>query len=218
MLTRGYNAEALGRIAARLAKVPHSVVWVHNCGAVDERGRLRRLVDRVLDSRTSAYFGVAHAQVDYMVGELGYPRDKIEIIHNGVDPGSIDPGDDRTAVRALGIGDDEPVVAVVAALRPEKDHLTFLGPAASCSESQPRARFLVVGDGPCATSWWRRPGLGISDRVVFTGDAPTFPPFSAGSTSSCSARSPSSACRWPFSRRWPLDGRRSAPRWEASAS
>ena len=170
VLTRGYSAEALGRIAGRLAKVPHCVVWVHNCGTVDERGRLRRLADRLLDPSTSAYFGVARAQVDYMVEELGYPRAKVEIIHNGVDPKLIDPSNDRTEIRALGISDGNPVVAVIAALRPEKDHLNFLRAARLVLDSAPDARFLVVGEGPMhreLTEAARR--LGISQRVVFTG-------------------------------------------------
>ena len=49
VVTRGYNAEALGRVAAVLTRVPRTVVWVHNCGDVVPRGRVRELVDRVLD-------------------------------------------------------------------------------------------------------------------------------------------------------------------------
>ena len=43
VITRGYNAETLGRIAAWLTHVPHNVVWVHNCG--DHRATGRRLAE-----------------------------------------------------------------------------------------------------------------------------------------------------------------------------
>ena len=98
LIMRGYNAEVLGRVAARIARVPRSVVWVHNHGDTEPRGRLRRVVDRVLDRVTDAYFGVAHAQQDYLVSDLGHPAQKITIVHNGVDPAMFDPTD-RPAVR-----------------------------------------------------------------------------------------------------------------------
>ena len=47
---------------------------------------LRHVLDRALDPVTDAYFGVAHAQVPYMVEQLGLPENKVRIIHNGVDP------------------------------------------------------------------------------------------------------------------------------------
>ena len=38
VIVRGFNAECLGRVAAVLARVRHTVVWVHNCGDVEPRG------------------------------------------------------------------------------------------------------------------------------------------------------------------------------------
>jgi glycosyltransferase involved in cell wall biosynthesis len=170
VVLRGYNAELLGRVAAVLARVPHVVVWVHNCGDLTPRGRVRRLGDAVLDRVTDAYFGVAHAQVPYLVEDLDLPRRKVRIIHNGVDPSRFDGAADPATRRALGLPRDALVAAVVAALRPEKDHETFLRAAALVAAAEPRARFLVIGDGP------RRPALeqladslGLADRVVFTG-------------------------------------------------
>ena len=32
VVVRGYNAETLGRIAARVAGVEHTIMWVHNIG------------------------------------------------------------------------------------------------------------------------------------------------------------------------------------------
>ncbi|MGH3933141.1 MAG: glycosyltransferase, partial [Pseudonocardiaceae bacterium] len=173
VITRGYNAELLGRIAAILTRVPRSVVWVHNDGDVSPRGRARRLADRLLDPFTSAYYGVAHGQLTYLTDELGYPADKIRIIPNGTDPAQLpDAGVPRNPEVAaeLGIGPDDPVVGIVAALRPEKDHPTLLRAARLVLDELPQTRFLVVGAGPA------RPGLeqlaadlGIHDRVIFTG-------------------------------------------------
>lgn len=170
VIVRGYNAEVLGRVAAVVARVPRVVVWVHNCGDLEPRGLPRRISDVVLDVVTDAYFGVARAQEPYLVDELHLSRRKIHIIHNGVDPSLFD-GTTGHGIRAqLGVEEDELVVGILAALRPEKDHESFLRAASLVARRSPRARFLVVGDGP------RRPllealadELGIGDRVLFTG-------------------------------------------------
>ncbi|MDO3636847.1 glycosyltransferase [Mycolicibacterium arseniciresistens] len=170
VVLRGYNAEALGRIAARIAGVKHAVLWVHNIGDAEPRGRARRLTDRILDRWTDRYFGVAEAQRSYLTDDLGYPADRVRIIHNGVDPAQFGTGTDRRVLTGLGIAPGAPVAGVVAALRPEKDHVTFLHAARRVVDARPGAQFLVIGDGPA------RPGLetlcatlGLADNVHFTG-------------------------------------------------
>jgi glycosyltransferase involved in cell wall biosynthesis len=170
VVVRGYNAEVLGRVAAVLAGVPRVIVWVHNCGDLQPRGVLRRICDVALDPVTDAYFGVAHAQVPYLVRELRYSPRKVRIIHNGVDSSLFTGAVDGDLKAQLGLPEHEPVVGILAALRPEKDHETFLRAASLVSERNPTARFMIVGDGP------RREALealaeelGIRERVIFTG-------------------------------------------------
>lgn len=176
VITRGYNAEMLGRIAARLTGVPHSVVWVRNHGDIEPRGKVRRLADRLLDSGTSAYFGLARSQVDYMVDDLKYPADKIRLIHNGVDPDRFHCADDRSAVSGLGIEQSDKVVGIVAVLRAEKDHDTFLRAARLVADRVPQAKFLIVGDGPMRTEIERRTAeLGLESRVFLVGPRSDIP-------------------------------------------
>ncbi len=170
VITRGYNAEMLGRIAAWLTRVPHNVVWVHNHGDIEPRGAVRRIADRVLDRVTSAYFGVASAQIDYMVNDLKYSPDKIRIIHNGVDPDGFEWTDERSAVSDLGIGESDKVVGIFAWLRPEKDHENFLRAARLVVDRVPNAKFLIVGDGPMRPEIERLVRqLELADCVVLTG-------------------------------------------------
>lgn len=170
VVVRGYNAEVLGRIAAVVARVSRVIVWVHNCGDLQPRGVLRRVCDTVLEPVTAAYFGVAHAQVPYLVEELHHPRRKVHIIHNGVDESRFDgsAGDD---VRSqLGLHEHDLVVGILAALRPEKDHASFLRAASLVAQRNPAARFMIVGDGPGRVGLEALAGeLGVRDRVVFTG-------------------------------------------------
>ncbi|ANS26720.1 glycosyltransferase [Rhodococcus opacus] len=170
VIVRGYNAETLGRIAAVIARVPHVVVWVHNCGDIEPRSLIRRVADRVLRPATSAYFGVAEAQVPYIVDELNCAANKVRIIRNGVDPAHFDPSGDRGPLAEFGIGHGDPVVGILAALRPEKDHTTLLRAARSVIDELPDAKFLIVGDGALRHGLEELADrLGIGDNVVFTG-------------------------------------------------
>jgi glycosyltransferase involved in cell wall biosynthesis len=147
VVVQGYNAETLGRIAARIAGVKHTINWVHNIGAVEPRGTVRRTVDRALTRWTSGYFGVAETQRPYLVDELGYPDDKIRIIHNGVDPAQFSTSTDRGVRAEFGFAEDDPVVGIVARFRPEKDHVSLLRAARAVVDELPHARFLLIGDG-----------------------------------------------------------------------
>lgn len=170
VITRGYNAEVLGRIAAVLTRVPRSIVWVHNCGELQPRTRARRLADRLLNPLTSACYGVARGQVPYLTGELGHPPSKVRIVRNGVDTGRPVPPADPVTAASLGIGPDDPVIGIVAALRPEKDHVTLLRAARLVLDELPETRILIVGDGTLRPGLQQLAGeLGIAGRVIFTG-------------------------------------------------
>ena len=175
MIVRGFNAELLGRLAAVIARVGHVVVWVHNCGDVAPRGAFRMVTDRLLDRVTDAYFGVAETQVPYLVGELGHDPAKVTVIRNGVDPAPYgsEPGRGERVRDELGIAREAIVVGIVAALRPEKDHETFLRAAALVAEGVADAHFLVVGSGPperLTALEALAAELGVEKSVVFAGN------------------------------------------------
>ena len=176
VITRGYNAETLGRIAAWLTRVPHNVVWVRNDGDIEPRGAVRRIADRVLDRVTSAYFGLARAQIDYMVDDLKYSPDKIRIIHNGVDPDGFQWTDDRTRCPISASANPTRSSGSLRCLRPEKDHDTFLRAARLVVDRVPDAKFLVVGEGPMRPEIERLVReLDLADCVVLTGARPDVP-------------------------------------------
>jgi glycosyltransferase involved in cell wall biosynthesis len=170
VVVQGYNAETLGRIAARIAGVKHTINWVHNASGLVQRGTVRRTVDRALTRWTSAYFGVAEAQRPYLVDELGHPDHKIRIIYNGVDLAQFRTSTDRSVLAEFGFAENDPVVGIVAVLRPEKDHVNLLRAARTVVDELTNARFLIIGEGPT------RPQLealctelGITPNVHFAG-------------------------------------------------
>ena len=126
VITRGYSAELLGRLAAVITRVPHAIIWVRNNGDLEPRGRVQTIADRILDRATSAYYGVAYGQIPYMRDDLGYPAEKIRIVYNGADPADhpYDPAAtrDEDFAASFGIQPNELVVGILAVLRPKKDH------------------------------------------------------------------------------------------------
>src|SRR5262249_34915931 len=67
----------------------------------------------------------------------------------------------------------EPVVGMVATLRPPKDHVTFLHDAARVVEIVPRAQFHLVGKGENEGALRKLAGdLGLGARVKFLGACP----------------------------------------------
>jgi glycosyltransferase involved in cell wall biosynthesis len=193
VVVQGYNAETLGRIAARIAGVKYTINWVHNASGLVQRGTVRRTVDRALTRWTSAYFGVAEAQRPYLADELGHPDHKIRVIYNGVDLAQFRTSTDRGVLAEFGFAENDPVVGIVAVLRPEKDHVSLLRAARTVVDELTNARFLIIGDGPT------RPQLealctelGITPNVHFAGSRddvarllPAIDVFALTSTSEC---------------------------------
>jgi glycosyltransferase involved in cell wall biosynthesis len=111
------------------------------------------VAERLLGRLTDQYYAVCCGQVPYLTDYLRLPRSKIKVVHNGVDPSAYDlnaAGRMRTETRrALGLPDAAPVAGIVATLREEKDHATFLRAFAMVKRELPDARALVAGDGPC---------------------------------------------------------------------
>lgn len=138
--------------------------WTHRLGY-----RLERLASRlpeiiIANSQTGRAFAVRN----------GFPAERIKVVFNGVDTARFKPDLSlrKSQRRSWGLAERDVAVGVLARLDPMKDHRTFLRAAALLAEQRPVIRFLCVGGGPL-----REPleqlahELGISDRVLFTGEA-----------------------------------------------
>jgi glycosyltransferase involved in cell wall biosynthesis/O-antigen/teichoic acid export membrane protein len=133
-----------GRLAAWRAGVPVVASALHSTGLPDHVEWLNRR----LAPLTDAFIGVAAPHAQYLAEHEGCPADKVRVIPNGVDVERFWPVEPNAALRnELGLPPDVPVAAIVAALRPEKNHELFLQAAARVREKLPEARFLIIGDG-----------------------------------------------------------------------
>jgi glycosyltransferase involved in cell wall biosynthesis len=156
-----------GRLAAWRAGVPVVISALHSTGWPDGVGRLNRM----LTPLTDAFIGVAKSHGRYLTEEENFPADKVFVIPNGVDTDQYVPNEAGDAVRRqLGISPTAPIVATVAALRPEKNHEMLLDAARLVINRMPEAHFLIVGDGPQRMSLEQRAiDLGIVHNVHFLG-------------------------------------------------
>ena len=134
-----------GRLAARAAGVPVVAAALHSTGWPDGVGRLNRMLTPITD----AFIAVAQPHGRFLVDFEKFPVSKVRVIPNGVDTERFAPAPPATTIREeLGVGPTEPLVGILAALRPEKNHDLFLAVASRIRHAVPEAKFIVIGDGP----------------------------------------------------------------------
>jgi glycosyltransferase involved in cell wall biosynthesis len=110
----------------------------------------------------------------------GFPDEKIEVIHNGIDTDYFQPNIEAGAkVRAeWGVKKKEKLIGIVGRLDPMKDHKTFLRAAAELALVRDDVRFVCVGDGPPK---YRHElhrlaeGLDLSNRLIWAGSRDDMP-------------------------------------------
>ena len=135
-----------GRLAARFANVPVVLSALHSTGWPDGVGRLNRLLTPITDG----FIAVAKQHGRHLAEVEKFPASKVFVIPNGIDTDRfVRNADSRTQWRSeRGISADAPVVGIVAALRPEKNHSRFLRIARRVANQIPDAQFVIAGDGP----------------------------------------------------------------------
>lgn len=155
-----------GRLAAKLAGVPVVMSALHSTGWPDSIGRLNRL----LTPLTDAFIGVADAHAEHLAANEGFPRERVHTIYNGIDTNVFAPNDNNTLRAELHIPADAPVVGILAALRPEKNHELFLNGARKITDAYPDAHFVLIGDGERrATLEALTAELGLAKQTHFLG-------------------------------------------------
>jgi glycosyltransferase involved in cell wall biosynthesis len=159
-------ASAVAAAIATLGKEAPLVITEHT-EASWQTWRTRR-VSRWAHRRAKRVIAVSTPIERRLIERDGVPPHLVTRIPNAVIPASDEPPDPAGPLPDAWV--EGPLVGVVARLQPEKGVANFLKAAARVSEISPRARFLVVGDGPLREELLNLvEHLGISERVRFLG-------------------------------------------------
>ncbi|HSF30546.1 MAG TPA: glycosyltransferase family 4 protein [Candidatus Tectomicrobia bacterium] len=174
--THTAKAGFIGRLAARLARVPVVVHTFHGHVLHGYYGPLKthllRRMERGLAHLTDRVIAVS-AQVKGDLVNYGVAAsDKIQVIPLGLE---LEPflhcAASRGAFRReLQLDGVERLVGIVGRIFPIKNHDLFLDAAALVGKEDPAVRFVIVGDGILRPAIERHArDLGLADRVIFTG-------------------------------------------------
>jgi glycosyltransferase involved in cell wall biosynthesis len=172
--THTAKAGFVGRIAARLARVPlvihtfHGHVLKGYFGPV--KTRLFLALERFLGRRSDAVITVSPGLRRELIDMRIAPPERVHVIRLGFDLSSFeDPPRGRFRERHR-IPADAPLVGIVARLAPVKNHALFMDAARIVADRVPNARFVLVGDGELRADLEARAAdLGLADRTYFTG-------------------------------------------------
>ncbi|HWC12106.1 MAG TPA: glycosyltransferase [Acidimicrobiales bacterium] len=146
LVSFGYQANVLGRVAGALAGVPVRISSLRN-----ERfgGRLREIVIRATSFLATTTTTNSHRAAEGFVRRRVVPAGRLVVIPNSLDVAAIEAGagDRATARRELAVGDDDFLWLAMGRLHPQKDYRTLLTAFADLVSGHPSARLRIAGEG-----------------------------------------------------------------------
>ena len=190
----GFDWSLIGKIRRKLLQLEAPVVHCHHYtpfvyGALaslgvpksrvvyTEHGRYddgkpsmkRRIANTLFGRMRGEFFSVSDDLRGHLIAE-GFPADRLQVNHNGIDVGPKPTSAQRAhARRILGVTDTDTVVGTVARLHPVKD-LGVLLQAVAALDAHPMLKVVLIGDGEDRKSLEEQAqSLGIRERVIFAG-------------------------------------------------
>jgi glycosyltransferase involved in cell wall biosynthesis len=146
LISFGFQANVLGRVAGALARVPVRISSLRN-----ERfgGRARELVHRATSFlATTTTTNSERAAAGFVRRGVVPPR-RLVVIPNSLDMAAIEAaaGDREKARRELEVGADEFLWLAMGRLHPQKDYRSLLAAFAEVVAQHPSARLRIAGEG-----------------------------------------------------------------------
>jgi glycosyltransferase involved in cell wall biosynthesis len=142
VISRGVSGQFVGEAIARRARAAH-VLNEHTpltpAGELLPMRHHQFLLTRLMAPRLDRVIAVTRSQIAPLA-RLGYRRERIEVIANGVFDSARPPAARRDGA--------EFTVVCAARLEPEKGVGVFIRAVAAARRSRPEIRGLVAGDGP----------------------------------------------------------------------
>lgn len=130
-----------------------------------------------LYKRVDTAFAISQVIADNLVDTTPLTRDKIELLHNGIDVKRFDPEkiSGKMVRDEFAIKDNETVVGMMARFSPGKGHEEFLYAAKELAGKKKNLRFMVVGEPSAGENEYAQSiynmskEYGLEERIIFTG-------------------------------------------------
>lgn len=173
--THSSKAGVLGRLAARLEKVPRVVHSIHGFGfGAHQPAPVRAAflaAERLAARWTDAFIAVSRRNAADGVAMGLFDTGQVRVIRSGIDLDSFrNPSGSEAVRRELGIPERAPVVVQVSCFKPQKAPERFVAAAARILSRCPEAHFVLVGDGVLRPLLERRRSeLGLTGRLHLAG-------------------------------------------------
>lgn len=165
-----YEGVAVAALVGRWAGVP-VIIGEETSDPVNRRWR-GSLLFRGLTSLTNHMVAVSPAVEKYLVSDIKLVRDKVTLINNGVaEPAPASESQLQDVREALGIKPDDFIIGSCGRLLDEHKRFSDLIQAfARVREQFPKARLLIVGEGPDEVMLRNLAHqLGVAEHVMFAG-------------------------------------------------
>ena len=143
--THGWATLVEGYVAGRLAGVP---IIVHGEHGTLQTGFRHVVTQRAFWPRVDRVLAVSSRLADRMATEVGFPRDRIQVLRNGVDLERFDPRHRSIGRARLGVGPNDLLIGTAGRLVPVKDHATLLHAYARLRAAGVPFIGVITGTGP----------------------------------------------------------------------
>ena len=143
-------------VAAKLARVKavlhtqHGLDYGFNHAPDHLRSRFRTAIKAIACRGITRVATVSHEVAQMVTREWRVPEARVSVVHNGVRVPAPGQGHEVRARwrRELSIGENDLLIGTVATFRPVKDLHTMLVAMSLVAKEAPRARLVLLGDGP----------------------------------------------------------------------
>lgn len=163
-----HPAGYLGRTAAFIAGNIGLIYHVHTM-PLDLLVR-HHIKESVLGLITDKILCISNSTRDYLITKQFHVKNKIEVLYNGVDIPSSTKFIEKAKCLVGLDGNCYPIIGIVASLTDNKGHASLLLAFGEIIKEYPKARLLIIGDGPEMPNLLELAAkLGIQNHVVFCG-------------------------------------------------
>ncbi|MCR4275101.1 MAG: glycosyltransferase [Candidatus Campbellbacteria bacterium] len=145
-----FSANAIVRIL-KLFFAYKVITREHN--TYEEKKIYHRIIDFILAPFSDVLVAVSSSVADFISKQAWISREKITVIHNGVDIGAVErfligEEQEKRRVRSeIGLLEDEKIILNIARLKPQKNHTLLVDAFVIFTQTHPKYHLVIVGDG-----------------------------------------------------------------------